>query len=404
MSQPGRLVLLDSLRALTTLAILLAHTFGPSGLHKNATLWPYSARFEFTIALFMMLSAFLIYRPYARARLEGRPPPSVRRYARNRFLRVVPPYWVALTITALWITTAGVGVFTARGIPTYYGFAQVYSGDTILGGIPIAWFLCILVAFYVFVPLWAALLARVPARDRAARLRLELWGCAALFAFGIAYRTITDLAGLRSNYLVTYFLPAYFDWLVPGMALAALSVWYGRRWEGEPDEGPIPAPLRVIQRFPVLGLLAALFLFWVVSTRLGLNGPYPDPGNHWQYFAEHELNLAIAFCIFFTFAVGNAGQGVTRRLCVNRPLILLSLISYGILLYHIAVIEQLKDWGLDLGTGVASWVLWPVITLAIAIPFGTLSYLLIERPLARIPSDRGLWRRGARGRPKTAAR
>jgi peptidoglycan/LPS O-acetylase OafA/YrhL len=404
-SAAGRLPLLDSLRALTTLAILFAHTCGPSGVHANSTLRPYSTRFEFTIALFMMLSAFLIYRPYVRSRLDDRPPPSTRVYARNRFLRVVPAYWIALTITALWITTSGVGVFTARGVPTYYGFAQVYSGDTILGGIAIAWFLCILVAFYVLVPFYAALMRRVGGGDRTARFRAELWGCAALLGVGIAYRAAVEYAGLRSEYAVSYFVPAYFDWLAPGMALAVLSVWYGKRWTSEvpqtPDEGPLPAPLRLLQRVPSLGLLAALAGFWFVSTRIGLTGPYPDPGDHLQYFAEHWLNLFIALCVLATFAIGSPEQGLTRRLLNNRVLLFLSVISYGILLYHLAVIEQLKSWGFSPPSGVVSYVAWPVVTLAAAVVFGFLTNVLIERPLGRIDGI-GRSRRPAPAKPPAA--
>ncbi len=385
-SAAGRLPLIDSLRALTTLAILLAHTFGPSGAHQSATLHPYTTRFEFTIAVFMMLSAFLIYRPYARSRLDDRPPPDLKRYARNRFLRVVPPYWVALTITGLWITTAGVGVFTARGIPTYYLFGQVYSPETVLGGIAIAWFLCILVAFYVFVPLYAAFMRRFGA-DRAGRFRAELWGCGALIAFTVVYRIVVDLAGLRGEYGISYFLFAYFDWLAPGMALAVLSVWFGKRWTGarpEPGEAPLPGAFQAFARWPSLGLAIALVSFWFVSTQIGLTGPYPNPDDHLQYFAEHTLNLLIALFIFLPFAIGDARHGVTRRLLNNRPLIFISLISYGILLYHLSVIEQLKDWGFDPPSGIVSYVAWPVVTLAIAMVFGALSYVLIERPLGRL--------------------
>ncbi len=273
----------------------------------------------------MMLSAFLIYRPYARSRLDGRPPPSLKRYARNRFLRVVPPYWVALTITALWITTAGVGVFTASGIPTYYLFGQVYSPETVLGGIAIAWFLCILVAFYVFVPLYAAVMRRF-GTDRAGRFNAELWGCAALLAFGVVYRIVVDLAGLRDEYVVSYLLPAYFDWLAPGMALAVLSVWFGKRWTGaqpEAGETPLPGAFRAFARVPSLGLAIALVGFWFVSTQIGLTGPYPDPGDHLQYFAEHTLNLLIALFVFLPFAIGDPRQGLTRRLLNNRALLFL---------------------------------------------------------------------------------
>jgi peptidoglycan/LPS O-acetylase OafA/YrhL len=390
-SRAGRLPLLDSLRALATLAILVAHTFGPSGVHANATLHPYSARFEFTITIFMLLSAFLLYRPYARARLDGKPWPATGLYAWNRFVRVAPPYWVALTIVALWITTAGLGVFTARGIPTYYGFAQIYSSDTILGGIAIAWFLCILVVFYVFLPLYARLMRRFGGDSRDGRFRAELLGCLALFALSLGYRGFIEAAGLRGDYEFSQLLPAYLDWLAPGMALALITVWYGER--------RLPSPLRAIERFPSLGLIFAVVAFWVVSTRIGLSGPYPDPGNTPQYFGEHLLNLAIGLGLFLPLAFGDPQHGLTRRVLSSRVLLWLAAISYGILLYHLAVIEQLKDWHFDPGSGAVSYFVWPIVTLAIAIPFGLLSRLLVERPLQRLHPPG----RFAPGRPPPAA-
>jgi peptidoglycan/LPS O-acetylase OafA/YrhL len=390
-SRAGRLPLLDSLRALTMLAILLAHTFGPSGVHANPTLRPYSARFEFTIAVLMLMSAFLLYRPYARARLDGKPWPSTWLYAWNRFMRVAPPYWVALTITALWVTTAGLGVFTARGIPTYYGFGQIYWSDTLLGGIAIAWFLCILVVFYVFLPLYARLMQRFGGESREGRFRAELWGCAALFALSLGYRAFVEYAGLRDEPALNLLMPNYLDWLAPGMALAVVAVWY--------RESRLPGPLRVVERFPSLSLAFALLAFWVVSTRIGLDGPYPDPDNHLQYFGEHLLNLAIGLGLFLPFAFGDPRQGLTRRVLSSRVLIPLSVISYGILLYHLAVIEQLKDWSFDPGSGAVSYVVWPIVTLAIAIPFAVLSRLLVERPLQRLHPPG----RFAPGRPPPAA-
>lgn len=389
-----RLPLLDSLRALTTLAILLAHTFGPAGVHANVHLHPYSTRFEFTIAIFLLLSAFLLYRPYARSRLDGRPWPPLKLYAWNRLTRVVPPYWVALTITALWITTAGVGVFTARGIPTYYGFGQIYSHDTVLGGIAIAWFLCILVAFYVVLPVYAGGMRRLGGSERGGRMRAELLGCAALFAFSLAYRALVVALGHRTDPGFNLLLPNYLDWLSAGMALALVSVWYGERWSAADDPG-LPRVLRVFQRYPSLGFLIALVAFWAVSTRIGLNGPIPNTG--FQYFAEHLLNLVIALGVFVPLAIGDPRVGLTRRALDNRLLLWLSVISYGILLYHLAVIEQLKSWGFDPGAGARSYVLWPIVTLALTLPFAVANHRLIERPLERLsPFRRG---RGAAGPP-----
>ena len=53
------------------------------------------------VALFFLISGFLLYRPYALALVHGSEPPRLAAYAKRRFLRIVPAYWVALTLLAL---------------------------------------------------------------------------------------------------------------------------------------------------------------------------------------------------------------------------------------------------------------------------------------------------------------
>ena len=383
-SRAGRLPLLDSLRALATLAILLVHTFGPSGVHANDVLRPYSSRFSWPATVLMLLSAFLVYRPWVRFALDDRPWPSTRLYTWNRFVRVAPPYWVALTVTALWVTTGQLGVFTARGFPTYYGFAQIYWSDTVLGGISIAWFLCVLVVFYMFLPAYTRLTRRWVVGDRRQRFRTLLAGCLALIALSVVYNVVISLAGATSKPAFTQLLPAYMDWLATGMAFAVVAVWLAGQ---APAERRLPAPLRPLDRFPSLGLLLTAVAYWALA-HLGIKGAYVPPGEHLQYLAQHALYLAMALGLFLPLAFGDPRRGITRRVLGSRPLLALSVISYGILLYHLAVIEQLKSWHFDPGAGTVSYVLWPVVTLAIAIPCAIASRFLIERPLQRLRPSR----------------
>jgi peptidoglycan/LPS O-acetylase OafA/YrhL len=60
------------------------------------------------VGVFFALSGFLLYRPYLAARLAGRPQPSTRSFLRRRWLRILPAYWVALTVLAIWPGLPGV--------------------------------------------------------------------------------------------------------------------------------------------------------------------------------------------------------------------------------------------------------------------------------------------------------
>ena len=121
---PGnpRFPLFDSLRGLAALAIVLTHVGLGSGANYNAAYGVLLARLDIGVTLFFVLSGFLLYRPFVAARLENRPAPRLRDYARRRVLRIVPAYWLALTVLAIW---PGLTFTAPRWV--YYGFLQNYD-------------------------------------------------------------------------------------------------------------------------------------------------------------------------------------------------------------------------------------------------------------------------------------
>src|SRR4051794_11309636 len=186
---------MDSLRAIAVIGVLLTHAsyyVAQSGPGIFVRL-----RFDMGVSIFFVISGFLIYRPWVHARLVGDPSPLVRVYAWRRLLRIVPGYWVALTLITLTVGVAGLWSWTGAGL--YYGFLQAYSWRHVGGGLVQAWSLCVEVAFYVFVPLYALALARLRSADPARRLRQELIGAAALFAFGLVFKIVAVLAGTLTD-------------------------------------------------------------------------------------------------------------------------------------------------------------------------------------------------------------
>jgi hypothetical protein len=83
---------------------------------------PYLSRLDVGVAVFFALSGFLLYRPFVARRMDGRPRPPTRDYLRNRFLRIFPGYWLALTILA-WCSTCGAG----PDIQSFGDFVRYYG-------------------------------------------------------------------------------------------------------------------------------------------------------------------------------------------------------------------------------------------------------------------------------------
>jgi peptidoglycan/LPS O-acetylase OafA/YrhL len=326
--------------------------------------------------MFFCISGFLLYRPWVRSRLLGKPRPRVAAYAWGRVLRILPAYWVALTVTSIWL--ASPGVFTLDGILTYYGFAQIYSNSTVLGGIPVAWSLDIEVLFYAFLPVFAWLVLKLPDRFPGGRLGGEWAAIAGLFAISLVYKVVVATTGLHDHSAALISLPAYLDWLAAGMGLGVLSVALERRARDRPDAEE-PLWLRVIDRFPSVPWAVGLFLFWVVSQRIGINGRFPQP-DELGYLAEHLFYLGVAVGLLLPAMFGDPERGLVRRLLGNRVLLYLGMISYGIFLYHIAVIEQLKDWNLGSVDLVHPYVLWFGTALAGSTAIATVSWYALEKP------------------------
>ena len=152
---PGnpRFPLFDSLRGLAVLAVLVYHVFLLTGaLNRRGLGDAVTVAGSVGPTLFFAISGFLLYRPWVAAKAEEKPQPSTARYLRRRALRILPAYWLALTVLAIWPGITG--VFTEDWW-RYYFFLQLYDARTLGLGIPVAWTLCVEVTFYLLLPLWA---------------------------------------------------------------------------------------------------------------------------------------------------------------------------------------------------------------------------------------------------------
>jgi peptidoglycan/LPS O-acetylase OafA/YrhL len=375
-----RFPLFDSLRALAALSVLAFHAaFFAGATEKRTTLGLYASHLDVGVTVFFLISGFLLYRPFVKARLRDEQAPPAVAYAWRRFLRIVPAYWVALTVVAIWLNRDE--VFTATGIPTFYGFAQIYDAETSVSGIGQAWTLCVEVSFYAFLPLWALVMRALPARDPERRLAWELAGLALLVLLSGAYKVWalrqvgpTELSS--GPYLMP--LPNFLDQFALGMALAVLSVWYEGR-------DRLPGPLELIRRRPGLAWLGAAVAFWAVCTRIGFTGEFLQQYSVRMFLGRHVLYGVVALCIVLPAVFSEPGRGLTGRLLANRVLVYVGLVSYAVYLYHYAVIDQLGDWlVLDDATVGTRFAVYGLLGTAGAVLLASVSYYVVERPALRL--------------------
>jgi peptidoglycan/LPS O-acetylase OafA/YrhL len=362
---------MDSLRAIAALSVLVAHTSFLSGANVGAWYGDYLARLNVGVTIFFLLSGFLLYRPFVSARLGERGRPRIRDYARRRILRILPAYWLALTVLAIW---PGLPQMWGDHDWSYYLLLQIYFPDWTLGGLLAAWSLAVEISFYAALPLLVLLMERpFMGRTRAAKIRSELILLALLYLSTIVFRVLVranEAAIPESNLYFT--LAGNFDWFALGMFLAVASVWVAGM------ERP-PTPVRLVERLPSLSWLVAGVLFWAIATQMGIGPEFPQAYTSDEWLYEHLFYGAIAFFLLLPAVFGDARGGLPRIILRNRALAWLGLISYGIFLWHQPIVDEVakRDWGDWRFAGVT------LATFAIACTCAAVSYYVLERPLLR---------------------
>jgi peptidoglycan/LPS O-acetylase OafA/YrhL len=373
---PGnpRFPLLDAMRAVAALSVVVTHASGVTNFNTDNWLGHFTARLNFGVCIFFLLSGFLLYRPFVAARREGRPPVGVRRFFRRRVLRIVPAYWVALSLLAIYPGVLGFGEHWWR----FYSFTQIYWSESTVQGVGPAWTLCIEASFYLVLPFLAAAIARIRPTVRG-----ELAILAAMALATIALRAaIQGWAPMFSDWRVLHnTLLSYMDWFACGMMLAVLSVaWHGREAQSR--------ALRLIIRRPWVPWAAAALVFVFVSLALGLSRGFYIVYTQANFFGEHVGYALCALLLLLPAVFGDWAGGWPRRLLATRWMGWLGLISYGIFLWHANLMLELKQHDAHTwlpGSGLLSLLL---VTLAIAIPIAALSYYLVERPALRLKDPR----------------
>ena len=374
-----RFPLFDSLRAIAALSVVLFHVAFVLEGFTDDTWGRYATQLNIGVPIFFLISGFLLYRPFAKARFEGSRAPQLGPYAIRRAFRILPAYWVAVAVIAWWVDLPA--VFNHW----YYHFTllQVYNEFDLLGGVGHTWTLAVEITFYVLLPVWAFSMRRLPARSTRQFVAGEALALGAMFAAGLWWNLtqveqVGDLV-LFSPEVAT--LPRFLDHFALGMGLAVASVVLAGRARQ-------PLPVRIVERASWLPWVVAAGCF-VVLANLGSSYVSADVEP-----IRHELRGLIGLCVLLPAVFGEASGGAVRRLLASRPLLWVGMVSYSLYLWHPAIAQKIVYTELDENVG---WVLPAVLIVIASVAAAAVSFYVIERPMLR--AGRSLARRAARGEP-----
>jgi peptidoglycan/LPS O-acetylase OafA/YrhL len=368
----------DGYRAIAVSGVVLLHVAFASGfIYRHPSVGGYFFHGDFGVSLFFAISGFLLYRPFVGAHLAGVPGPGLRSYFRRRALRILPAYWVALTVIVYVLQHQEINSF--REFVLLYGLAQIYSEQLHFHGIQQAWSLGTELSFYLLLPLYAVGVRRLTMlMGRHAKLAVEGSLIVALYAIGLFSRYILMTVRGQDTFSLTT-LPVYLDLFALGMGLAVMSAWQATRPTAS-------ARLASMGSRPWLWCAVAVLAYWTVVNRLDIPIDY-SPLSPGQWVARDVLFGVAAFALLVPGVFGPQSRGPFRRFLRLRAVQWLGLVSYGVYLWHEAAIRLYQDWtDTKFFSGAFPVVLAGAAAITLAIAIG--SYVVVERPALRLKGPR----------------
>lgn len=214
------LPLVDGLRFLAIMPVIVQHMSERLVRHsavefatpiKQDQLAFLASRGTIGVFIFFAISGFMLTLPFARHRLEGTKPPSLKQYFTRRFTRIEPPYLVWMTVFALVLLVQGAwslgDMFPHWLASCFYLHNFIYGEYSVIN--PVAWSLEIEIQFYLIAPWLVGLFFSIKnAKHRELVLLGSIFGFVALqHAMGWQYFPFKPtLLGQMQHFLVGIWL------------------------------------------------------------------------------------------------------------------------------------------------------------------------------------------------------
>ncbi|MCS4490154.1 MULTISPECIES: acyltransferase [unclassified Corynebacterium] len=338
---------LEGVRGVAALGVMTTHIAFQTGLDPRSVGGAIIARFDFFVAVFFTLSAFVLWRQH---RYQG--------YYMRRFARIVPAYWIMVLLA--WALLSDSFAMSKSLIIAHLSFTQLYIPQGLIGGLTHLWSLVVEIAFYLLVPPLYCVLKRFPPWGRI--LVIVALAAISLGWAWLPWVIASPAPGIANRQI---YPPAFFLWFALGIIAAELEP----RCAGSPLA-------RAWFRARVPCVVGALIIAYIAGQEwvgpLGLT--HPSPG-------EFTVRILLGG-VFSIFIIGPYIWAEGRSIYTTAPVTYLGRISYSFFLVHLPVLSVvitmtqtplfsghfLTIWG---------WTFFGSLALAYA------GYELVEKPAQR---------------------
>lgn len=319
------------------------------------------------VDLMLLLSAFVLYLPYARQTFFKTPVDSIGLFFKKRFARIVPSYMLVVLVTFFVALFEGFYAskpsFAWKDLLTHLTFTEMLFNDTYLfaGISAVVWTVCIEVGLYLIFPWLARAFQRLPLLVYGVMMLLGI-----AFTFGIALR-VSEPRIMVNRFLT--FLPVFAN----GMMAAHLYVLYAAKVKHK----AIPS---------ILGILIAIAACITIDKLFTMCTYAGKDQQTWQL--QYRVVLSFAFtALIFGFAIA---PKPFRKILDNRVLSAIAAVTYNLYLWHQWLMVRLRmSFGAKSGADIAEkgagtqWTL-TVIALVVAFSVAILITYGFEQPISRL--------------------
>lgn len=364
---------LDTLRAVGAVAVLTTHVAFQTGEYfRHGTWGTVLARLDVGVAIFFVLSGFLLSRPWWAGAATATSRPHLATYARKRTARIAPIYLVSAVLAlALLPDNSGRGV--ASWIRTLT-MTDVYFDRTLPHGLTQMWSLAAEVAFYAALPalMWLCLRRNAGLSVRRSNIVLVAMVVGTVVWLVWGAEALSDMRAWAPG----LWLPGYLTWFAAGMWLAREHVLL-----------QLGTPTRIGRAIVDLGRQPGVVWTMVVGLMLVCGTPLAGPvtlAPATDFEAVVKSFAYAAIGVLLVAAGMQAGnRGIFGRLFSNRLLRHFGHVSYSVFCLHLLVLAALvayRDYQLFTGDFPLMWLM----TLAGSLVVSEIAYRVVERPAMRL--------------------
>lgn len=364
---------LDSMRAVGALTVLTTHAAFWAGAYTGHGLFgTVLARMDIGVAIFFVLSGFLLARPHLSRAAAGVAAPGAGRYLWKRFLRIMPLYVTTVVLALIFVDQKrelGFG-----GWVRTLSMTNTFFDASLPDGLTQMWSLAVEVTFYLVLPL--LMLVAVGRRRRLNPTRVVAV-LLVLVAVSVWWHLSgTGLADQVSPGEPGQWLPGYLSWFSVGIFLALIHELHERGlW------APLTAPIVSAARQPGCVWAVVVGLVLVVATPLAgpsmLSAPTPT-----ESLTKNVCYALVGGLLVLTGVFAEPFHSYTRLLSSPSPRHL-GFISYGVFCLHLPILHFVMwstGWPLFQGRLFLIWAL----SLGLSLLAAEASYRFVEGPAMRL--------------------